>query len=179
MNVQQLKQQAKKYLIENEIDKLLIEAYLEVKHYAAWAKNQDNDNWNCGLSNIDGELYKKDFRSDKNSVDLVKASTEKYSFKIGGFFYTSGFDNDWYSYERIVFFIDEKLIADVIYEHIDKVDSFLPSDFRLYDVEEFHKDDRLKELLLEIQKLKMNKKERDAKQRNIEEIEKYKNKFTL
>jgi len=179
MNVQQLKAQAKKYLIENEIDKLLIEVYLEVKHYAAWAKNQNNDNWNCGLKNIDGEIYKKDFRFDKDSVDLVRASTEKFSFKIGGFFYTSGFDGEWDSFERIVFFIDEKLIADVIYKHIDRNDAILPSDFRLYDVEEFHKDDRIVELLLEIQKLKMNKKERDANRRKIEENEKYKNKFTL
>ena len=179
MNVQQLKKQAKIYLKENEIDKLLIEVYLEVKHYAAWAKNQDNDDWNCGLKNIDGEEYKQNFRYDVDKVDLVKASTEKYSFKIGGFFYTFGFDNDWDSYERVVFFIDDKLIADIIYKHIDKVDSILPSDFELYDVEEFHKDDRILDLLLEIQQLKKNKKERDGIRRKAEEAEKYKNKFTL
>jgi hypothetical protein len=179
----ELKEKAKKFVIEKRWDYLLVNTYLETKYFYSWSKDDEFDfekETNFGLTNISSEIrilecgYKK---NDNN--DFLVASFNDINFKIGGFRDTSYMpDGDAYTTLSIVLLIDEKVVLSIRYSE-ESDDPYRANDYRLVSVEELHSSEKITKLLVGIEIAIDEKKEKENLKRKHEENNSYEGKFTF
>jgi hypothetical protein len=177
----ELKEKAKKYVKEKRWDYLLVNAYLETKHFTSWSRRHDfEEKWNIGLTNISSEIRTLEcgYKKNENNEFLV-ANLNNIKFKIGGLRDTTYMpDGDAYTTLSIVLLIDEKVVLSFRYS-VDADDPFSARDYGIVSVEELHSAPEISELLEGIEKAVDEKNDRDELKRKQEENNSYEGKFTF
>jgi hypothetical protein len=165
-------------------DTLLIQAFDEVKHYAAWMKNHNKhtqDEWNIGLVDIssDETLFPKE---PDGIVHTLVAEFNGIKFKMAGANTVEGgyfSDDDIYNRQLIRLFIDNEEKINAIYHCAVRGEYTLWKDYRFVTLNAFHMDERIGVLLSGISSA-IERKDLDRKQRRIADEEKrLEGKFSL
>jgi hypothetical protein len=177
----ELKEKAKQYVKEKRWDYLLVNAYLETKHFIYWSRRHDfEEKWNIGLTNISSEIRTLEcgYKKNENNEFLV-ANFNNIKFKIGGLRDTTYMpDGDAYTTLSIVLLIDEKVVLSARYSE-DADDPLRARDYGIVSVEELHSIPEISELLEGIARAVDEKNERDELKRKKEEDNSYDGKFTF
>jgi hypothetical protein len=147
-----LSEKAKRRMEIKEIDKNLRKLFYELSNYPNWILNPENSsgnnisnikNWCIGIDDLEIKKVKNRWRYPdlEMDMDLVEAKIMKIPFSIGGFEYNdAGFEAI-----RIVFFIRNKLIIDVV---INESYSQRREDFgEIWRIVKYHESDEMEEVL--------------------------------
>jgi hypothetical protein len=180
MDVNQLKEKAKKLMIERKWDILLMDAYLTTQHFFSWSEREDFDGrWNVGITKIKGIKRSIDVSYIKEDTEFVCGEIRGIKFQLGGVTdYSSMPDGDAFITTNVSLFIDEKCVLAVRYT-MDRDEAYSSQDYSILSVEEFHKNDSIEPLLMAIRD---GKNEQENKIKELERLhneKKYEGKFSF
>jgi hypothetical protein len=195
MDIQEMKKRAKRVLIENRMDKLLLSAFEEVGEYQGALKEPDDetlaakaegyfsywdfDGWNIGINDLSMETDQIEDQKE-SPIILICGNLLDIQFKIGGtknsFFTPSGDVSSL----RIRFYCKDKCTIDLIYYQKDDYRSGNPYPwYELAHVEEYHASKETIKVLMEIDRLIKLRSENRKREIKEEEEKKYKEKFSF
>lgn len=176
----ELKEKAKKYVLENRWDYLLVHAYLNTQYFSSWSKEDEfEEKWNIGLKNISSEERLLECGYLKETTNFLVASYNDINFKLGGYKkYSSMPDGDTFATLSISLLIEEKVALSIRYSETT-FDAYRAEDYRLIDVEEMHSSILKNKLLEGIETEIEMQKTREELRRKQEENDSYKGKFTF
>jgi hypothetical protein len=157
----------------------LIKIVLESKHYHAWVLSQDefNKKWDLGLKNISREEVDVEVNYNTKIKYLTKATHQETNIKFGNQRYSINGEDDYLTYEAVLFYINNQLVINAKYTVND--DGYIPQNYYFSNLEEFHYSKELENILIDINKDIETQKANIKQLEKIQEENKYKGKFTF
>ena len=180
MDVNELKEKAKQAIIERKWDVLLMGAYLTTQHFVAWSKRDDFDEcWNVGIRNVKGIKKSVDVSYVKDEAEFLLGELNGIHFQLGGVTnYYSMPDGHSFNTTNLSLFIDDKRVLAVQYT-MDRDEAYLPEDYSLVSVEEFHNHESIDALLNSIKLGKLEQERKSKERKRLENEKKYEGKFSF
>ena len=179
MNVEEAKMKALARVREKGLDRQLIAAFLETKHYPSWSTNQKSQDWNIGLTDIGSVQVEPQYGRRDALMNVVVATLDGVRFRITGSLLTTCMpDGDLYTSQTVWLHIGDACLLEGHYA-LRAHDACIPEQFNLVMVEEYHEGPELESLLGRIAELIEQKQQKAREAQQKAQAEKYSGKFTF
>jgi hypothetical protein len=180
MNIDEIKESARNFIVDKGWDLLLMEAYLTTRHFIAWSDRDDfQERWNIGVKNIYGVTRPVDIGYVNDEAEFLCGEIAGINFQLGGVMdYDSMPDGDSFNTANISLFVEGRRVMAVRYT-FSSLDTYFAEDYRIFCVEEFHNDEIIGRLLFSLHNGKIEQEKRGVELDRIKEEEKYRGKFSF
>lgn len=180
MSIEEMREKAKRLMIERNWDSLLIEAYETTKGFVGQSVREDFESeLNIGVSNIKGLKRNIEVSYGLVETEFLTGTIANINFQLGGAFdYSDEPDGDALTTAYISLFIDEVRVLAVCFS-FDCYEADSSKQFSLRSVEEFHQHPSIEPLLQSIHAGKLEQEQKQRLQAKTKEDLKYAGKFTF
>ena len=180
MDFNEMREKAKRVMIEKKWDVMLMDVYLTTQHFVSWSSRDDFDEcWNVGVKNIKGIKRNIDISYIKEETEFLAGEINDIYFEIGGVINFSSLpDGDSFITTNLSLIIDDKRVLAVRYTS-DRDEAYFPEDYSLLSVEEFHNNQSIDLLFNAIRSGKLEQERKSKERDKLENEKKYEGKFTF